>query len=551
MLESCRMLIACILILQAFPHTRLVTAVKHNPVNDLFNALAGEGPPPADEAKKQDELQATGKLKNGKEYVSYLEGLQGNAYDWSQSLPIETKYPFSSPVAEMSLEADQSLWADLLNRIEAICDDKKDFQTKNEKYSAAANNDDICEIDGILNMTWYEEIKSLLASLENKLTANILSTFGTSESAKIITSTAFLEPPGSWTMPRFFELSSQHSAHIIGCIGISVGESAIDSNYFHLSDPRPAAHMSLLPEWFANGITRALESHPGHVFLTPPGVRISRIPNHDQDVARVYITFAMEGVKNSSHDGLCVGKESACEWPTPILHAVVPTEPETQATLVNWFKYLERSEECMTKSNKGGFQSATNLFERIAHSDLKDLQSLEFVRENAYFALIHYLNATWSSLPGSIGKALGPPLGESFVDIHAAWAAINRVGDSNFPHVHPDAELSGVYYVSVGDDRSPLYFIDPRRNKNDNPQQHLFSVHPKNGSLVLFPSYLEHFVPPQKRVTRRDKTLRVVLPFNAQVRHYRNVHTGGKFRVWIPQNHSRRHKAAHGQNGVS
>lgn len=95
-----------------------------------------------------------------------------------------------------------------------------------------------------------------------------------------------------------------------------------------------------------------------------------------QDVARVYITFAMEGVKNSSHDGLCVGKESACEWPTPILHAVVPTEPETQATLVNWFKYLERSEECMTKSNKGGFQSATNLFERIAHSDLKDLQSL-------------------------------------------------------------------------------------------------------------------------------------------------------------------------------
>ena len=56
--------------------------------------------------------------------------------------------------------------------------------------------------------------------------------------------------------------------------------------------------------------------------------------------------------------------------------------------------------------------------------------------------------------PGVAGAsaAPGPTPARLRVSILNAWANINRAGDSNLFHDHPQAVLSGVYYVrSPGD----------------------------------------------------------------------------------------------------
>ncbi|MGH6960213.1 MAG: putative 2OG-Fe(II) oxygenase, partial [Dongiaceae bacterium] len=88
------------------------------------------------------------------------------------------------------------------------------------------------------------------------------------------------------------------------------------------------------------------------------------------------------------------------------------------------------------------------------------------------------------------------------------WAVIMRAGDYNVPHVHPDAHVSGVYYVQVpdltaaDDDPSPggsLVFFDPRTGAAMHMMKGHRSIHsyvPTAGSLIVFPSYHMHGVFP-------------------------------------------------------
>jgi len=95
----------------------------------------------------------------------------------------------------------------------------------------------------------------------------------------------------------------------------------------------------------------------------------------------------------------------------------------------------------------------------------------------------------------------------------AAWANINEEGDYNMIHNHSGGVWSGVYYVDAGtpDPAHPfsgiLTFHSPTLASLtlDNlraPQQlrHLFrseySMIPKNGLMLLFPSWLAHSVHP-------------------------------------------------------
>ena len=48
------------------------------------------------------------------------------------------------------------------------------------------------------------------------------------------------------------------------------------------------------------------------------------------------------------------------------------------------------------------------------------------------------------------------------VEINFAWVGINRKGDYNAPHIHPYADVSGVYYVSMSQAAANLYHLDPR-----------------------------------------------------------------------------------------
>ena len=93
------------------------------------------------------------------------------------------------------------------------------------------------------------------------------------------------------------------------------------------------------------------------------------------------------------------------------------------------------------------------------------------------------------------------------VEITGCWANISPPGDGHRPHTHPNNYLSGVYYVQTQAGADTISFDDPRPQTNiiapatleipdDNAgQMHITS---RDGLLILFPSWLQHQVPPNK-----------------------------------------------------
>jgi len=103
----------------------------------------------------------------------------------------------------------------------------------------------------------------------------------------------------------------------------------------------------------------------------------------------------------------------------------------------------------------------------------------------------------------------------------SAWATICRSGSYHAPHSHPDSAWSGVYYVDAGDycpDQplsGVLEFLDPRPAVDavtapGDPYGEPFRVRPRAGLLVIFPSWLYHWVHPYRGLRPR-----VAVSFNA------------------------------------
>jgi uncharacterized protein (TIGR02466 family) len=89
----------------------------------------------------------------------------------------------------------------------------------------------------------------------------------------------------------------------------------------------------------------------------------------------------------------------------------------------------------------------------------------------------------------------------------SAWAAICRAGAYHAPHSHSGRAWSGVYYVDAGTASTDyrlsgvLEFLDPRAGVEDvsapgDPYGEPVRVRPEAGLLVVFPSWLYHWVHP-------------------------------------------------------
>ena len=92
------------------------------------------------------------------------------------------------------------------------------------------------------------------------------------------------------------------------------------------------------------------------------------------------------------------------------------------------------------------------------------------------------------------------------------WYNVNRRGDHHAPHTHPRCYLSGTYYVSVPPARSDaappdahpssISFYDPRTAANmiapegDPDRRSTHVVHPSPGTLLMWPSPVQHYVHP-------------------------------------------------------
>lgn len=89
------------------------------------------------------------------------------------------------------------------------------------------------------------------------------------------------------------------------------------------------------------------------------------------------------------------------------------------------------------------------------------------------------------------------------LSIHEMWANVYRREEDLHTHNHPNAFLSGVFYLTDG---SEIEFYDPKTDIRSviMPAQYnnffntfSFGVKPRRGLLVLFPSWLKHSVVPQ------------------------------------------------------
>jgi len=85
------------------------------------------------------------------------------------------------------------------------------------------------------------------------------------------------------------------------------------------------------------------------------------------------------------------------------------------------------------------------------------------------------------------------------------WYNVNVKGDWNSLHNHSgEYHIAGVYYVTVPKHSGRLVLRDPRPGNisnllyNDYSRGEYLYIQPKEGLLILFPSYLDHFVEPSQ-----------------------------------------------------
>ena len=101
------------------------------------------------------------------------------------------------------------------------------------------------------------------------------------------------------------------------------------------------------------------------------------------------------------------------------------------------------------------------------------------------------------------------------------WINISGRGGFNAPHDHPAFAWSGVYYVTVPPpskaDSGAIEFLDPRTNTRVPTVQgaqcflDTRKLQPQAGLMLLFPSYLRHWVYPNE-----EDAERVSIAFNAR-----------------------------------
>jgi uncharacterized protein (TIGR02466 family) len=182
---------------------------------------------------------------------------------------------------------------------------------------------------------------------------------------------------------------------------------------------------------------------------------------------------------------------------TPMLSVLWPEGETLNGQLARLILDLERTQPSVRQSNRGGWQSEKNL-----HT----------LRHPAFHTLLSWIDVGVYLISSEL-------VGEDAVDRFpekwrvSAWANVNRAGHFNGIHYHVGGFWSGVYYVAVEDGdadeagsgaigfRSPSQGGMVASNVYAPPAlQQAFRqeicLQPQPGLMLIFPSWLEHWVNP-------------------------------------------------------
>lgn len=158
------------------------------------------------------------------------------------------------------------------------------------------------------------------------------------------------------------------------------------------------------------------------------------------------------------------------------------------------YAWRDSDEEEVVRSNNGGWHSPTDIFKK---------QSPGLRRIN------NIMISCFTKCTTSIAPEFDPSKHEMKGE---GWVNVNPQYGFNVPHDHPGYTWSGVYYASLPErkDKSRsgcIELLDPRTNtaamatdiarssQYFSPKRTLF---PKDGMILIFPSYLRHWVYPNE-----------------------------------------------------
>ena len=180
---------------------------------------------------------------------------------------------------------------------------------------------------------------------------------------------------------------------------------------------------------------------------------------------------------------------------SPLFRFRLPEAEALNAALLEEGERLRASTEGAGKSNRGGFHSSGNFFEQEAPA---------IARLGAH--VVEAVNAAMASLSAT------PPQGASHLMLFG-WINMSPPGGFNAPHTHPGAHWSGTYYLrqpEVEEGRSGMIeFLDPRadlgpwRKLGGQAVRSKRRLRPQPGDLILFPSWLTHWVYPNETEEER------------------------------------------------
>jgi uncharacterized protein (TIGR02466 family) len=166
--------------------------------------------------------------------------------------------------------------------------------------------------------------------------------------------------------------------------------------------------------------------------------------------------------------------------------------------IINYAYDLKSKKESVPKSNREGWQC----------SDIEN-------PPKAYTSLIQLINTVLVDVHTSMGLKAQYP---SYVT--KSWINVNPFGSYNLKHLHPRSLFSGVYYAKIpeGDCGDIMFYRDnvmlsylPSYVVQDwNDMTSGTTVYkPREGMLLIFPSWLEHSV--TTNLTSED---RISISFN-------------------------------------
>lgn len=194
-------------------------------------------------------------------------------------------------------------------------------------------------------------------------------------------------------------------------------------------------------------------------------------------------------------------------FPLPLMQFEVASSAALNRELLKEIARRRAGEEGVAKSNRHGWHSAPDLFERkeTAHSKLARMLLRMMAETTRQFAP----KTDFANL-------------ELVPD---GWINVNPKGAYNSPHDHPGCFWSGVYYVQLPKDAgeaSAIEFLSPHEVL---PHNGIITaaitadkrrVRPSAGTVLIFPSQLMHWVHPNES----DED-RVTIAFNGRFRRKR------------------------------